>query len=102
MGHFARRGGKVHNSQRVTQSPPSQRKGGLGLGKGVGIRRRIKRLQKDTILGITKGDLRRLARRGGVKRISATVYDTARQYLRDFIRDVYTIGFIMRGLTGRL
>ena len=91
MGNFARRGGKVHNSQRVTQSPPSQRKGGLGLGKGIAHRRRIKKLQKDTILGITKGDLRRLARRGGVKRISASVYDTARQYLRDFLRDVQTI-----------
>ena len=83
--NFARRGGKVHNSQRTANSP-SQRRPGLGLGKGTAIRRRI--VAKDTILGITKGDLRRLARRGGVKRISADIYDTARQSLRDFVRDV--------------
>ena len=53
MPNWARRGGKVHNSQRVAQSPPSQRKGGLGLGKGIALRRRMKRIQKDTILGIT-------------------------------------------------
>lgn len=89
--NYARRGGKVHNSQRITQSPPSQRKSGLGLGKGIALRRRGK-IPKDTILGITKGDLRRLARRGGVKRMSAAVYDTARISLRDFLRDVSTPG----------
>lgn len=86
--NFAKRGGKVFSSQRVPDSTPSQRKDGLGLGKGIAIRRRIHRVQKDTILGITKGDLRRLARRGGVKRISESVYDTARHYLREFLKDV--------------
>jgi histone H4 len=87
-GNFARRGGKVISSQRAESSPPSQRKG-AGLGKSI-VRRRHFRLPKDTILGITKGDLRRLARRGGVKRISGGVYDTARFYLREFLKDVFT------------
>jgi len=89
VGNFARRGGKVFSSQRAPPSPPSQRKG-AGRGKGI-IRRRHFRVAKDTILGITKGDLRRLARRGGVKRISASVYGTARVYLRDYLRDVCSI-----------
>jgi len=90
-GHFAKRGGKVISSQRASLSSPSQRRsGGLGLGKGVTSRRHI-RVQKDTILSITKGDLRRLARRGGVKRISADIYDHARQALRDFLRDVFLL-----------
>ena len=92
-GNFARRGGKVHSSsQRITLSPsPSQRRPGLGLGKGIAIRRRTVRLARDTILGITKNDIRRLARRGGVKRISAGVYDTARAAMRAFLKDVFCI-----------
>lgn len=86
-GQFAHRGGKVLHSQRSQPSPLSQRKSGLGLGKGIAQRHRH-RPRKDTILGITKPDIRRLARRGGVKRINAGVYDTARQYLRDFLREV--------------
>jgi histone H4 len=43
-------------------------KGGKGLGKG-GVRRHRKVL-RDNIQGITKSVIRRLARRGGVKRIS--------------------------------
>ena len=77
---FARRGGKVLNH--------SQRTSGIGLGKGVANRRRTRMMPRDTIMGITKGDLRRLARRGGVKRISADVYQTARVYLSEFLRDV--------------
>lgn len=87
-GAFARRGGKVHSSQR-TLSPPlsGKRGGGLGLGKGIAIRRKIK-VPKDNIFGITKGDIRRLARRGGVKRISAGVYETARHALHVFLKEV--------------
>ena len=43
-------------------------KGGKGLGKG-GVKRHRKVL-RDNIQGITKPAIRRLARRGGVKRIS--------------------------------
>ncbi|KAF2451584.1 hypothetical protein P171DRAFT_426091 [Karstenula rhodostoma CBS 690.94] len=64
---------------------------GLGLGKGKGavglgtkgLLKRHKKVQRDTIQGITKGDIRRLARRGGIKRISATVYADVRDVLKD-------------------
>jgi hypothetical protein len=82
--------------------PPSHRKHGLGLGKGIAIRRRPTRLAKDTIQGITKNDIRRLARRGGVKRISAGVYDTARYALKSFLRDVFLLVFGGWGLMCRL
>ncbi|XP_047076275.1 histone H4-like isoform X1 [Lolium rigidum] len=48
-------------------------KGGKGLGK-VGAKRRRKVLL-DNIQGITKPAIRRLARRGGVKRFSGLIYD---------------------------
>ncbi|KAF2273542.1 histone-fold-containing protein [Westerdykella ornata] len=54
---------------------------GLGLGKGKTMKRH-KKIPRDTIQGITKGDIRRLARRGGVKRMSATIYDDIRAALR--------------------
>jgi histone H4 len=46
-------------------------KGGKGLGKGGAKRHR--KILKDNIQGITKPAIRRLARRGGVKRISASM-----------------------------
>ena len=48
-------------------------KGGKGLGKG-GAKRHRKTL-RDSIHGITKPAIRRLARRGGVKRISGLIYE---------------------------
>ena len=38
--------------------------------------------------GITKGSIRRLARRGGVKRLASNVYDKARDILRKFVEEV--------------
>ena len=46
-------------------------KGGKGLGKGGAKRHRM--VLQDNIQGITKPAIRRLARRGGVKRISGTL-----------------------------
>ena len=46
-------------------------KGGKGLGKGGAKRHR--KVLRDNIQGITKPAIRRLARRGGVKRISGPV-----------------------------
>ncbi|XXG98417.1 mitochondrial 54S ribosomal protein YmL19 [Hypoxylon texense] len=69
--------------------------GGRGLGGKVGIKRHRKIL-RDNILGVTKPAIRRLARRGGVKRISAQIYDEARAAvkarLEEIIKDcvVYT------------
>ena len=61
-------------------------KGGKS-GKNFGIKRE-KRAIRDVILGITKPAIRRLARRGGVKRISALIYDETRMVIRTFLENV--------------
>ena len=38
------------------------------------------------ILGVTKPAIRRLARRGGVKRISGAIYDEVRSTLMEFLK----------------
>ncbi|KAH0367894.1 hypothetical protein KCU65_g4345, partial [Aureobasidium melanogenum] len=58
--------------------------GGKGLGKSTAKRHR--KILRDNIQGITKGSIRRLARRGGVKRISATIYDEVRYALKDRLK----------------
>ncbi|MCJ1353450.1 MAG: hypothetical protein MMC33_003436 [Icmadophila ericetorum] len=58
--------------------------GGKGLGKGGA--RRHRKLLRDNVRGITKGDIRRLARRGGVKRISQPIYEDVRAALTDRLR----------------
>ncbi|XP_044414621.1 histone H4 [Triticum aestivum] len=67
-------------------------KGGKGLGKGGAKRHR--KVLRDNIQGITKPAIRRLARRGGVKRISGLIYEETRGVLKIFlenvIRDVVT------------
>ena len=54
-------------------------------GKSYGAKR-VKRTSKEVILGITKPAIRRLARRGGVKRISALIYEETRTVLRDSLK----------------
>ena len=66
---------------------PGRGKGGKGFGK-VGAKRHTKKNLKETILGITKPAIRRLARRGGVKRISSLIYEESRQVLRGFLENV--------------
>jgi histone H4 len=61
-------------------------KGGKGFGK-LGAKR-FKKPTKDVILGITKPAIRRLARRGGVKRISASIYEETRTVLKTFLENV--------------
>ena len=67
-------------------------KGGKGVGKGGAKRHR--KIIRDNIQGITKPAIRRLARRGGVKRISGSIYEEARGVLKSFleatIRDAVT------------
>ena len=58
-------------------------KGGKGLGKGGAKRHR--KVLRDNIQGITKPAIRRLARKGGVKRIAGVTYDTTRSTLREFL-----------------
>lgn len=57
--------------------------GGKGLGKGGAKRHR--RNIRDNLQGVTKPAIRRLARRGGVKRISFLIYDSIRDILREFL-----------------
>ena len=58
-------------------------KGGRGLGKGGAKRHR--KILRDNIQGITKPAIRRLARRGGVKRISGLFYEETRGVLKVFL-----------------
>jgi len=62
-------------------------KSGKGYGK-VGGKRHNKKQVRETILGITKPAIRRLARRGGVKRISALIYEEARTVLKNFLEGI--------------
>ncbi|CAG8593802.1 939_t:CDS:2 [Cetraspora pellucida] len=62
---------------------------GKGLGKGGKVSaQRHRKLLRENIKGITKPAIRRLARRGGVKRISAGIYENVRSALKDFLTDV--------------
>ena len=61
-------------------------KGGKAFGK-VGAKR-VRKTTKEVILGITKPAIRRLARRGGVKRISNLIYDETRLVLKAFLETV--------------
>jgi histone H4 len=70
-------------------------KGGKGLGKGVGkgvgkvaAKRHTRKVNRPLIDGITKPAIRRLARRGGVKRISFYIYDYTRDVLKGFLSGV--------------
>ena len=58
-------------------------KEGKGLGKGGAKRHR--KVMRDNIQGITKPAIRRLARRGGVKRISGLIYEETRGVLFIFL-----------------
>ena len=65
----------------VAQKKTVSGRGRGAKGIGMGGAKRHKKVVRDSIRGITKQALRRLARRGGVKRISGMVYDEARSML---------------------
>ena len=58
------------------------------IGRGKGLKRTAKNRLRDNIQGVTKPAIRRLARRGGVKRLSGLVYEETRDVLRVFLTDV--------------
>ncbi|OQR85015.1 histone H4-like [Achlya hypogyna] len=70
----------------VNQNMSGRGKGGKGLGKGGAKRHR--KVLRDNIQGITKPAIRRLARRGGVKRISGLIYEETRGVLKVFLENV--------------
>ena len=47
--------------------------------------KRHRKVFRDNIQGVTKPAIRRLARKGGVKRIHGTVYEETRGVLRNYI-----------------
>jgi len=61
-------------------------KGCKGLEKSGAKRHR--KVLRDNIQGITKPAIRRLARRGGVKRISGLIYEERRGVLKVFLENV--------------
>ncbi|KZP12346.1 histone-fold-containing protein [Athelia psychrophila] len=64
-------------------------KGGKGLGKGgAKPSRRRYRILRDSVQHLPKPAIRRLARRGGVKRISGLMYEETRGALKIFLENV--------------
>merc|ERR1711861_68889 len=62
-------------------------------GRGKGGAKRHRKVLRDNIQGITKPAIRRLARRGGVKRINGLIYETRgvlKVFLENVIRDSVT------------
>nr|XP_042703112.1 uncharacterized protein LOC101952834 [Chrysemys picta bellii] len=86
-------GGVVASEEKLKEGFPGGKlamsgrgKGGKGLGKGGAKRHR--KVLRDNIQGITKPAIRRLARRGGVKRISGLIYEETRGVLKVFLENV--------------
>jgi histone H3/H4 len=76
----------VNNNNNKQTNMSGRGKGGKGLGKGGAKRHR--KVLRDNIQGITKPAIRRLARRGGVKRISGLIYEETRGVLKVFLENV--------------
>ena len=81
-----RRGRCSSPSKQNSTTMSGRGKGGKGLGKGGAKRHR--KVLRDNIQGITKPAIRRLARRGGVKRISGLIYEETRGVLKVFLENV--------------
>ena len=60
---------------------------GKSSGKGK-TAKRVTKVLKNNLQGITKPAIRRLARRGGVKRISGMIYEESRGVLKSFLESV--------------
>ena len=69
-------------------------KGKKGLGKGGAKRHR--RILRDNIEGITKPAIRRLCRRGGVKRIAGTIYEETRGVLKVFLSKIIEKAVVLK------
>merc|ERR1712010_189630 len=79
----------------IINMPPTAAKGKSGakakFGKYAGksgAKRIATKSVKQHIMGVTKPAIRRLARRGGVKRISSLIYDETRTVLKAFLENV--------------
>jgi len=78
----------------MPKAPATAHRGGKSIKYIAQGNKRHKKILRDNIQGITKPAIRRMARRGGVKRLSGTVYDATRVSLKNFltivIRDAVT------------
>jgi histone H4 len=76
--------------ERTRSRSPSAERGGRSkkAKSGHGLKRQRRFQKRDNTLGITKGSIRRLARRAGVKRISGLIHNEAREVLKNWLRDV--------------
>jgi histone H4 len=64
------------------------KKGRFAMGWRPGQRRHYRQVLRDNIQGITMPAIRRLARRGGVKRIDGYIYEETRGVLKTFLEHV--------------
>ena len=78
----------------------AKQQGGKGLGRGHA--KGHQKVLRDNIQGITKPVIRRLARRGGVKRISVLIYEETRRVLRVFLEKLIRDCLTYAGHAGRL
>ncbi|CAB4395647.1 histone-fold-containing protein [Rhizophagus irregularis] len=73
----------------MAKTPTPRPKSGKGLGKSAKVSAmRHRKLLRENIKAITRPAIRRMARRGGVKRISGEIYEIARTCIKDFVTDV--------------
>jgi hypothetical protein len=91
MARLPRPGGKVFSKAHRTSVGVSSEAQHPREISGAQAPRRYRFKPKDTIPGISAPDIRRLARRGGVKRISKEIYDEARLVMRQFLSDVHRL-----------
>ncbi|OAA81177.1 Histone-fold protein [Akanthomyces lecanii RCEF 1005] len=86
-------------AQQTARGGPQQLRKGVA-GKTIGARR-SRKIVKDAVYGVTRPAIRRLARRGGVKRMSATIYEETRKVLKDHLTEVlYALQKMGRTLYG--
>ncbi|CAE7190423.1 unnamed protein product [Symbiodinium necroappetens] len=72
------------SSRKSKLQKASAEAGEVPVGKGG----RQRKVLRESIQGITKPAIRRLARRGGVKRISGLIYEETRGVLKTFLENV--------------
>mmetsp|Transcript_39868 Transcript_39868/g.74805 ORF Transcript_39868/g.74805 Transcript_39868/m.74805 type:complete len:253 (-) Transcript_39868:484-1242(-) len=72
---------------KIMHTPGCGRQRGASIGNLSKMRRQRTGTSTSALEGITKNDIRRLARRGGVKRMSNEIPVTAKGALKDFVRD---------------
>jgi len=79
---------KAMNMSAKMSGPKGDKSSVERLPVGKGGANRYKKVLRDNIQGITKPAIRRLARRGGVKRISGLIYEETRGVLKQFLENV--------------